>query len=101
MILDPPKFVADREELKDGLAKYHDLNRLALEVLRPGGVLVTCSCSGLVTDEDFLSMLNRVSTGSRRPLQVFRFAHAAPDHPFHAACMESRYLKVAFARVDG
>lgn len=98
VILDPPKFVTAREDLRKGLDKYFDLNRAALDVIAPGGILVTCSCSGLVSDEAFLEMLAAVSTATRRDLQVFAFAHAAPDHPFRTDCPESRYLKAAFAR---
>ncbi len=99
VILDPPKFAANRDELKRGLDKYFDLNRAALDVVEPGGILVTCSCSGVVSDETFLAMLSAVSHAARRTIQVLRVAHAAPDHPFQAACQESRYLKVVFARV--
>lgn len=99
VILDPPKFAAGRDELKRGLDKYFDLNRAALDVVEPGGLLITCSCSGVVSDEAFLNMLSAVSHAARRTIQVFRVAHAAPDHPFQAVCQESRYLKVVFARV--
>ncbi len=100
VILDPPKFAASREELKAGLDKYFDLNRAALDVLAPEGILVSCSCSGVVSDEAFLGMLQAVSTAVRRELQIFRLAHAAPDHPFQINCPESRYLKVVFAKVE-
>lgn len=99
VILDPPKFAANRDEMKRGLDKYFDLNRAALDVIEPGGFLVTCSCSGVVSDETFLNMLSAVSHAARRTIQVLRVSHASPDHPFQAACQESRYLKVVFARV--
>lgn len=100
LILDPPKLVAGPDVLAEGLRKYADLNRVAMEVIAPGGILVSCSCSGAVSDEAFLRMLGEAAKGAGRTLTVFRFAHAAPDHPFRLDCLESRYLKAAFARMD-
>ncbi len=61
VILDPPKFTRTRRSLEDALRAYHRINRLGASLLPPGGILVTCSCSGNVTREDFLHMLAGVA----------------------------------------
>lgn len=99
LVLDPPKLVASRDELDDGLRKYHDLNRLAAQLVRPGGVLLTCSCSGLVSPEAFAETLHRAAAGAGRRAQVFRRTGAGPDHPVLLECPESAYLKALWCRV--
>lgn len=99
VILDPPKFARSRQGLDDALRAYHRLNRLAVDVLEPEGILVTCSCSGHVTREDFLDMLSGVAQRSRRGIQILEQRGASPDHPFQVACLESEYLKCFICRV--
>ncbi|MBN1488808.1 MAG: class I SAM-dependent rRNA methyltransferase [Phycisphaerae bacterium] len=99
IVLDPPKFVANREEFHDGSHKYVDLNALAMSVLRPGGVLLTCSCSGTVGRDDFIGMVKAAANRVRRSLQIVDQTGAAPDHPIMANCPESGYLKAVWARV--
>jgi 23S rRNA (cytosine1962-C5)-methyltransferase len=79
---------------------YRDMNALAMQVTRPGGILLTCSCSGLVGEAEFLAELNRAATLAGCDLQVFHIGGAAPDHPFTASFPEGRYLKAVFARVN-
>lgn len=98
IVLDPPKFVPRRSLMDVGLRKYHDLNRLALEVLAPGGILLTCSCSGLVTPEVLLTTLSRASRAAGRPLQIFNQTGAAADHPIHTDSLQGQYLKAVWAR---
>ncbi|MGD0516794.1 MAG: class I SAM-dependent rRNA methyltransferase [Thermoguttaceae bacterium] len=99
VILDPPKFARSRRAVQEALQAYHWLNRLALAVLEPGGILVTCSCSGLVTREDFLYMLVGVARQTRRDIQVLDARGASPDHPIICSCLESEYLKCFICRV--
>ncbi len=99
VVLDPPKFAPTRDDLQDALRKYHDLNGLAMQVVRPGGVLVTCSCSGLVSSDVFVETVHRAARGLRRPLQLFDQTGAGPDHPVMLNCPESAYLKVLWLRV--
>jgi 23S rRNA (cytosine1962-C5)-methyltransferase len=99
VVLDPPKLVLRREEMDDGLRRYHDLNSLAMQVVRPGGLLLTCSCSGLVSREVFLDVVHRASRPARRTLQLFDQTGAAPDHPVMPNCPESSYLKALWFRV--
>ncbi len=99
IVLDPPKFARSRAALDDALMAYHRLNRGAAELLEPGGILVTCSCSGHVTREDFLHMLAGVAQRSGRDIRVLEQRGAAPDHPVSASCLESEYLKCFICRV--
>ncbi len=99
IILDPPKFARSRAAVNDALMAYHRINRLAVNLLEPGGILVTCSCSGHVTREDFLHMLAGVSQRSGRSIQVLEQRGAAADHPVAATCLEGEYLKCFICRV--
>lgn len=99
VVLDPPKFAGSRRGLTEALRAYHWLNRLAVELLEPGGILVTCSCSGHVSREDFLAMLLGVAQQTGRDLHVLEQRGAAPDHPVMVTCPESDYLKCIICRV--
>ena len=99
VVLDPPKFAQSRRAIDEALRAYHWLNRLAVGVLEPGGILVTCSCSGHVSREDFLYMLVGVAQQTGRAIQVLEQRGASPDHPISAACLESEYLKCFICRV--
>jgi 23S rRNA (cytosine1962-C5)-methyltransferase len=99
VVLDPAKLTRDRDQVLPALKKYLDMNKLALGVLKPGGLLATFSCTGLVSEEEFLGMLRRAAYYAGRTLQVLKVAGAGPDHPFLAHVQESRYLKAAFCRV--
>ena len=99
VILDPPKFARSRASLDDAMRAYHRINRLAVDLLEPGGILVTNSCSGAVSREDFLVMLAGVAQRSGRTIQLLECRGAAPDHPVSAGCLEGEYLKCVIARV--
>ena len=99
VILDPPKFARSRAALDDALRAYHRINRVALDLLEPNGILVTCSCSGSVSREDFLQMLAGVAQRSGRTIQLLECRGAAPDHPVSASCLDGEYLKCVIARV--
>jgi 23S rRNA (cytosine1962-C5)-methyltransferase len=100
VILDPPKFAHSRQAVDDALKAYHRLNRAAVALLPPGGTLVTCSCSGHVSREDFLHMLADVAQRTDRNIQVLEQRGAASDHPVLATCLESEYLKCMICRVS-
>jgi len=99
VIVDPPKFASGKSKLPEALRAYHYLNRLAIDVLNPGGYLVTCSCSGYVTREDFFNVLFGVSQQVKRDVQVLEQRGAAPDHPVLLTCRETHYLKCFICRV--
>lgn len=99
VILDPAKMTRDREQVIAALKKYLDMNKLALGMVKPGGLFATFSCTGLVSEEQFLDMLRRAAYYAGRTVQVLKVAGAGPDHPFLANVPESRYLKAVFCRV--
>ena len=99
VILDPPKFARSRASLDDAMRAYHRINRLAVDLLEPDGILLTNSCSGAVSREDFLVMLAGVAQRSGRTIQLLECRGAAADHPVSAGCLEGEYLKCIIARV--
>jgi len=100
VVLDPAKQTRDREEVGWALKKYLDMNRLALQAVKPGGIFLTCSCTGLVSEQDFLETLRRAAWQAGRTLQLFHIGGAGPDHPYLLQVPEGRYLKAVFCRVD-
>lgn len=98
VIVDPPKFITRRDD-RIGHNKYHDLNSLALQLLAPGGVFVTCSCSGQLDAEGFERIIISAAHRKDRRLQIFDRTGAGPDHPTLSNYPESRYLKLLWARV--
>lgn len=99
VVLDPARMTRDREQVIPALKKYLDMNKLALAAVRPGGIFLSCSCTGLVSEDQFLDMLRRSAFYANRTIQVLKVAGAGADHPFLAHVPESRYLKAAFCRV--
>jgi 23S rRNA (cytosine1962-C5)-methyltransferase len=99
IVLDPPKLTRDRRRVTQALKKYFAMNRTALDALAPDGLLLTCSCTGLVGESDFLDMLRRVSLSAGRDIQVLEMRGAGPDHPVATNVPEGRYLKAALCRV--
>ena len=100
VVLDPAKMTRDREDVETALKKYCDMNRLAMHVVKPGGVLLTCSCTGLVGEADFLESIRRAAWQAQRTIQVFKVTGAGGDHPFLLHVPEGRYLKAVFCRVE-
>jgi 23S rRNA (cytosine1962-C5)-methyltransferase len=99
VVLDPPRMARTRGGLNRAIKGYLRLNTLGLQVLRPGGILVTCSCSGLVSRSDFLEMIAEVSRSTGRHIQILEQHGQPADHPVAATCPESEYLKMLICRV--
>ena len=99
VVLDPAKMTRDRDSVDLALKKYLDMNRLALRAVAPGGIFLTCSCTGLVSEETFLDTIRRAAWQAQRTVQIFKIAGAGADHPFLAHVQEGRYLKAVFCRV--
>ena len=99
IILDPPKMARQGKAVEGALRGYHMLNRMAIECLEPGGILVTCSCSGHVSREMFEDMLAEAALSADRRLQILESRGAAADHPTLVSCMETNYLKCCICRV--
>ena len=99
VVLDPPRLARTRASVPDAIKKYRKINELAIRSLSDGGLLVTASCSGHVTEPIFLRMLVEAALEAGRGLQVLAVTSQGPDHPVPAAAPEGRYLVCVFARV--
>ncbi len=99
LILDPPKWVHGKDDMDDGLRRYLDLNRLGFKLLQKGGLLVTCSCSGQVSEDRFLSVLRDAAGRAGRDARILHLGGAGADHPVALECPETRYLKVVFLQI--
>jgi len=99
IVLDPPKFAANRQALPEAFRAYERLNAAAISLLEPGGILVTCSCTGSVGRDDFLHIVAESAARARRDVQVLETRGAAADHPIAATCLETEYLKCFVCRV--
>lgn len=98
VLVDPPKFVTGRDDER-GRGKYNDLNRLAAQLVKPGGYLVSCSCSGQVNEFEFEKLVTTAVHKEQKRLQIFNRTGAGADHPTLSNYPESRYLKVIWGRV--
>jgi 23S rRNA (cytosine1962-C5)-methyltransferase len=99
VLLDPPKFIDHRDAFEEGLKKYNDLNVLGLQLVAPGGLFVTCSCSGLLGETEFEEIVVKAAHRYGRRLQIFDRTGAGADHPAYSNYAGSHYLKVIWARV--
>jgi len=99
VVLDPPKLIATRGDFEEGRKRYFDLNRLALPLVEPGGLMLTCSCSGLMPADEFQKTVSAAAPPGRR-VQILESRGAAPDHPVATDCPETAYLKALWLRVE-
>jgi 23S rRNA (cytosine1962-C5)-methyltransferase len=115
VILDPPKLIRTRAELEEGTRKHFDLNRLAMRLVAPGGIMLTCTCAGLLTHDEFLRIIyasarqageevspateDRYARHAPRHVQILSKTGAAADHPVAANCPETEYLQAVLMRV--
>ncbi|GHU04417.1 SAM-dependent methyltransferase [Spirochaetia bacterium] len=98
VILDPPAFAKTRSALEKALAGYREINRRAIALLNPGGVLVTCSCSHALDEARFRFMITEAAADAERRLALLDFRSQAQDHPVLVGYDESQYLKCGFYR---
>lgn len=101
VICDPPKYAKQAKDVEHALKGYLRLNLAAVNALGPEGILVSCSCSGLVGRELFADVIGSVAEQSGRPIQILEQRGQAPDHPVSASCLETEYLKCLICRVGG
>lgn len=115
IVLDPPKLIRSRLELEEGTRKHFALNKLAMQLVAPGGLLLTCTCAGLLTRDDFSHLVltagrqsgpviapATAETSERRAartLQVLSRTGAAADHPVSMLCPETEYLQAIWLRI--
>jgi 23S rRNA (cytosine1962-C5)-methyltransferase len=93
IVLDPPAFAKSKKQLESAMRGYKELNLRALKMLRPGGILVTCSCSFAVSEEDFLVMLTEAAQDAHRTVRVLEKRTQSKDHPILLGVPETFYLK--------
>ncbi len=99
VVLDPPAFAKTQSARNNALKAYRRLNTLGMQVLRPGGILLTCSCSGVVGMDDLLGVLSQSAQRFQRPVQLLETYTHGVDHPINLAMPETAYLKAVFCRV--
>jgi 23S rRNA (cytosine1962-C5)-methyltransferase len=99
IILDPPKFAPTKNDLKKALSAYKDINLLALQLLEPGGILATFSCSGAVDSQTLQTVLFWAAIDSGREVQIIQKLSQDIDHPISVTFPESEYLKGCMCRV--
>jgi 23S rRNA (cytosine1962-C5)-methyltransferase len=110
VVLDPPKLIRNRAEIDLGKRKYFDWNRLALQLVEPGGLLLSCSCSGLMPGDELVETIRRAAAASGearenlpatapRTVQFLDRTGAGADHPIAGDCPETEYLKAIWCRV--
>lgn len=100
IILDPPAFAKSKRAVEGALRGYKELNLRALKMLRPGGILVTCSCSHHVSLADFTSVVASAAGDTHRRVRLIERRGAAADHPVVLTIPETEYLKCLICRVE-
>lgn len=100
VVLDPPRLIASRDDAADGRQRYLDFNKLALAAVRPGGLLLTCSCSGLLSRDGLLDVVRHAARIAQRRVRLTGSTGAAGDHPVALDCPESEYLKALWLAVE-
>jgi len=99
IILDPPAFAKKNEDVKKAYQGYKDINLQALKLIKPGGYLITCSCSHYMSPSLFLEMLIDASSDAKRVTQMVEFRIQSKDHPALLGSDESLYLKCVILKV--
>jgi 23S rRNA (cytosine1962-C5)-methyltransferase len=100
VVLDPPAFAKSKRAVPGALRGYKELNLRALKMLRPGGTLVTCSCSHYVSWDEFHGVVAAAAGDAQRRIRLLERRGAAPDHPVVLTIPESEYLKCLILQVD-
>jgi 23S rRNA (cytosine1962-C5)-methyltransferase len=100
IVLDPPAFAKSRKNLETALRGYKELNLRALKMLRPGGILVTCSCSYHVSDAEFLEVVTDAARDARKTTRLLEKRGQSKDHPILLTVPETSYLKCVIMSVN-
>lgn len=98
-ILDPPAFTKSKQSVPQALKGYKEINLRGIKLLRPGGILVTSSCSYHLSEQDFIGVIQSAAHDARRPVRIIEIRGQGPDHPMSPALPESRYLKCVILSV--
>jgi 23S rRNA (cytosine1962-C5)-methyltransferase len=100
IVLDPPAFAKSKRAIEGALRGYKELNLRALKMLRPGGVLVTCSCSHHISAADFTATVAAAASDAGRRVRLLERRGASPDHPVILTIPETEYLKCLICVAD-
>jgi 23S rRNA (cytosine1962-C5)-methyltransferase len=100
VILDPPSFAKNKKAIVRARRGYKDIHMYALQLLKPGGILATASCSHHIYEETFLEIVNTSARATGRNINLLEWHGAAPDHPVLPAMPETRYLKFGVFHVE-
>lgn len=93
IVLDPPAFAKGKKDVAAAVRGYKEINLRAMRMLRPGGILVTCTCSHHVSEDEFVSTLRSAAADARRTLRILEKRGQAKDHPVLLTVPETSYLK--------
>lgn len=111
VILDPPKLIRSRTEIEEGTKKHFALNRLAMRLVKPGGLMLSCTCAGLLPEAEFMRLLVSAARQSgeeladstpdtprhaARTMQILAKTGASSDHPVISNCLDTEYLNAAW-----
>ena len=100
VILDPPAFAKSKQEIQDAWRGYREINLRAMKILKPDGVLFTCSCSYNITDDIFTQILREAGRDAQRPARLVEIRTQSRDHPILLTHPESKYLKCLVLEVQ-
>lgn len=100
VVVDPPRLVTSWKTIEKGVQTYKVLNTLLLMIVRPNGVLVTCSSSEILEEQVFETLLSECGLESGRDLRIFHRTGPAADHPKNPACPRTRALRCFFVHVS-
>lgn len=98
--IDPPAFIKRKKDIKEGIQAYNRANRMAMNLVKPGGLLITSSCSYHLSQANLQNSLLQAGRKLRRQTQILSYGYQGPDHPMHPAIEEMRYLKTVTCRVN-
>ncbi len=99
IVIDPPSFAKNKNAIEPAVRGYKELNLRAMQLLKPGGTLITASCTYHVTDQRFEELLDSAAADSKRRVQIIEKRGAGIDHPVLLGLRETRYLKCFVLRV--
>ncbi len=100
VVLDPPAFAPSRSDVNKAAAGYKEINLRAIKVMRPGGILVSCSCSYHIDEGLLIDIVAQAAHDARRRLRLLEARTQARDHPIHPGMPETRYLKCLILEVS-
>ena len=98
--IDPPAFIKRKKDIKEGIQAYNRANRMAMNLVKPGGLLISSSCSYHLSQANLQNSLLQAGRKLRRQTQIISYGYQGSDHPIHPAIEETRYLKTVTCRVN-